>query len=135
VLDVAFASRLVRYPETASVVVARVLRRPRALAVQMAISNHFRLHHRVWLALWHLAGRWGKVTPQGVVLDIPITHDLLSDLVAAHRPSVTVAFNSLSEAGLVERVDHGWLLHGEPPEDLEDDDTLAAYAEHRPALD
>jgi hypothetical protein len=130
VLDLAFASRLVRYPETASVLVTRTMRRARALAVQMAISHHFRLHHRVWLALWHVAGRWGKVTPQGVVLDMPLTHDLLSDLVAAHRPSVTVALSSLTEAGRVERVDHGWLLHGEPPEDLEDDDTLAVYAEH-----
>jgi hypothetical protein len=132
VLDLAFASRLVRYPETSSVLVARAMRRPRALAVQMAISHHFRLDHRVWLALWHLAGRWGKVTPQGVVLDVPITHDLLSDLVAAHRPSVTVAFGSLSEAGLVERVNGGWLLHGEPPEDLAEDDKPAAYAERMP---
>jgi hypothetical protein len=132
VLDLAFATRLVRYPETASVIVARAIRRPRALAVQMALSHHFRLPHRVWLVLWHLAGRWGKVTPQGVLLDIPITHDLLSDLVAAHRPSVTVAFSSLSEAGLVERQDGAWLLHGEPPEDLDEDYTPAVYAEGAP---
>jgi hypothetical protein len=62
-----------------------------------------------------------------------MTHDLLSDLVAAHRPSVTVALNSLHKAGLADRRDHHWLLHGEPPGDLEEE-TPPVHPRHVPSF-
>lgn len=55
----------------------------------------------------------------GVVVPIPLTHELLASIVGARRPSVTTALRSLREEGLVERCEDGsWLLHGDPPENL-----------------
>lgn len=36
-------------------------------------------------------------------------------VVAARRPSVSTALAELREAGRVERVEGGWVLHGGPP--------------------
>jgi Mn-dependent DtxR family transcriptional regulator len=43
---------------------------------------------------------------------------VLSDLVAARRPTVTTALNDLSRRGLVRPVDEGFLLAGPPPGEL-----------------
>jgi CRP-like cAMP-binding protein len=64
------------------------------------------------LLLWFaLAGeRWGKMTPEGVLLELPLTHDLLGALVGARRPTITVALQSLEHAGVLVRGTRGWLL-------------------------
>lgn len=64
------------------------------------------------LLLWFaLAGeRWGRVTPDGVLLDLPLTHDLLAALVGARRPTVTLALQSLETSGLLLRGRRGWLI-------------------------
>jgi CRP-like cAMP-binding protein len=72
---------------------------------------------RLLVVMWFLAERWGRVRPEGVVLPLKLTHQLLAALVGAKRPSVTTALGELTTAGLLERRDDGsWLLHGEPPE-------------------
>jgi hypothetical protein len=43
---------------------------------------------------------------------------VLSDLVAARRPTVTSALSELARQGLVTPVKDGWLLSGEPPGEL-----------------
>ena len=74
---------------------------------------------RLLLTLWHLAERWGRVTPTGIVVPLPLGHQRLADLVGAHRPSVTTALGELARAGSISRRDDGnWLLHGAPPEQL-----------------
>jgi CRP/FNR family transcriptional regulator, cyclic AMP receptor protein len=51
------------------------------------------------------------------VVPIRLTHETLSLLVGARRPSVTTALTALSNAGgIVERRPDGeWVLHGLPP--------------------
>ena len=41
----------------------RGTRRAHHLAVALAISHHQRVDDRLLLTLWHLAERWGRVTP------------------------------------------------------------------------
>jgi hypothetical protein len=43
---------------------------------------------------------------------------VLADLVAARRPTVTTALNDLNRQGLVQPVDEGFLLAGQPPGEL-----------------
>jgi CRP-like cAMP-binding protein len=87
--------------------------------VALAIAHHQRVEDRLLLTLWHLAERWGKVTPDGIVLPLPLSHQRLAHIVGAHRPSVTTAMGALDKAGRVSRRDDGsWLLHGDPPEKL-----------------
>ena len=68
--------------------------------------------------LWHLAGRWGRVRTDGVMLSLRLTHDVLADLVAARRPTVTSALSLLGDQGLVDPFDGGWLLRGTAPAEL-----------------
>lgn len=94
------------------------LRRTRNLSVNMAIVHQSRVDVRVHMLLWHLAGRWGRVGSQGVLLPLRLTHAVLADLVAARRPTVTSALSELGRRGKVESTGRGWLLHGDPPGEL-----------------
>jgi hypothetical protein len=88
------------------------------MAIMLAISNLTRVDERVVALMWHLADRWGHVTPEGVVVPVPLTHDMIGKLVGAHRPSVTSALGELGRQGTIERREDGWLVHGDPPERL-----------------
>lgn len=115
VLDERFVRQLARFPEVAGRLFARSVLRSRQLAVNMAIVHQARVDVRLHLLFWHLAGRWGRVRSDGVVVPLRLTHTVLSDLVAARRPTVTSALSDLSRRGLVRAVSEGWLLSGPPP--------------------
>jgi CRP/FNR family transcriptional regulator, cyclic AMP receptor protein len=118
VLDARFALRLTAYPQVYAALIGRALRRSRNLAVNMAIVHQSRVDVRIHMVLWHLAGRWGRVGSQGVVLPLRLTHSVLADLVAARRPTVTSALSELYRRGQVQSTERGWLLRGEPPGEL-----------------
>jgi CRP/FNR family transcriptional regulator, cyclic AMP receptor protein len=117
-LDERVAHRLARYPELTGKLVGRALERSRHLAVNMAIVHHARVDVRLHMLLWHLADRWGRVATDGVIVPLPLTHTVLSDLVAARRPTVTSALSDLAKRGVVHPTDDGWVLSGEPPGEL-----------------
>ncbi len=115
VLDERFAGVACRWPPVIAGLVSRTLRRSRWMAILLAISNLTRVDERVEALMWHLADRWGHVTPEGVVVPVPLTHEMIGRLVGAHRPSVTSALGDLQRAGTVTRRDGSWLLNDEPP--------------------
>src|SRR5215210_4682689 len=51
------------------------------LAVAQAISHLPRIEDRLLGFFTELAGRWGRVTPQGVVVPLGLTHETLGSLV------------------------------------------------------
>jgi CRP/FNR family cyclic AMP-dependent transcriptional regulator len=118
VLDEAFARRMARYPQLTGRLVGRALARSRNLSVNMAIVHQSRVDVRLHMLFWHLAGRWGRVRNDGVIVPIRLTHNVLANLVAARRPTVTSALTELAKRELVRPVDEGWLLSGKPPGEL-----------------
>jgi hypothetical protein len=70
---------------------------------------------RLLLLLWHMADRWGRVTPHGVSLSLRLTHELLADLIAVQRPSVTLSLQQLERQGRISREGGKILLIGQPP--------------------
>lgn len=114
-LDGRIARHLAHYPELAGRLFERVLRRSRHLTTNMAIVHQPRVDTRLHLLLWHLAGRWGRVRRDGVVVPIKLTHAVLADLVAARRPTVTSALSDLARREVVRQVEQGWLLLGQAP--------------------
>ena len=119
VLDHGLVTRIVPWPQLGVELFNRGTRRAHHLAVALAIAYHQRVDDRLLLMLWHLAERWGRVHPDGVVIPLPLNHQRLADLVGAHRPSVTTAMGELTRSGTVSRRDDGdWCLHGAPPEKL-----------------
>jgi CRP/FNR family cyclic AMP-dependent transcriptional regulator len=117
VLDRRFATVASRWPALLDVILRRSAMRARAAGFLRAVTHLTRVDDRLLVVMWFLAERWGRVRPEGVVLPLKLTHQLLAALVGAKRPSVTTALGELTGAGLLERRDDGsWLLHGEPPE-------------------
>ena len=115
VLDERFVRQLARFPQVAGRLFGRSVLRSRQLAVNMAIVHQARVDLRLHLLFWHLAGRWGRVRSDGVLVPLRLTHAVLADLVAARRPTVTSALSDLSRRGLIRAVPEGWLLAGPPP--------------------
>jgi len=119
VLDHGLVKRIVPWPQLGVELFNRGTRRAHHLAVALAIAYHQRVDDRLLLMLWHLAERWGRVHPDGVVVPLPLSHQRLADLIGAHRPSVTTAMGELTRARTLSRRDDGdWVLHGAPPEKL-----------------
>jgi CRP-like cAMP-binding protein len=115
VLDLAWMTRMAPFPEVMVELAGRLMLRSRRLASLLAIAQHHRLEDRLRLFFWELADRHGRVTPEGVRLDVRLTHELISHLVGAHRPSVSSALSRMEHAGQLRRTDHGWVLLGPPP--------------------
>ena len=119
VLDHGLVTRMNPWPQLGLELFARGTRRAHSLAVALAIAHHQRVEDRLQLTLWHLAERWGRVSPEGIIVPLPLSHQRLADLVGAHRPSVTTAMGALARAGAVSRREDGvWMLHGDPPAEL-----------------
>ena len=114
-LDWQLARRLAAYPAIYNALLERATARSRRLAVLQAISHLTRVDRRLLTLLWHLAERWGRVTPNGVLVPLRLSHRMLGQLVGARRPTVSSAIGALTRAGEVSRAADGtWLLTGSP---------------------
>jgi hypothetical protein len=83
----------------------------RRLMLVGAIGKLRRVDARVLAILWHLAERWGRVTPDGVALPLALTHETIGRLAGAERPTVSLALTELAESGeVVLRADGAFLL-------------------------
>jgi CRP/FNR family transcriptional regulator, cyclic AMP receptor protein len=108
-----------QWPSIVSTLVARTIRRSQRLAVNLSISHMVRIADRLLLLFWHLAIHWGRVTRDGVVIDLPLSHSHLALMVGSERPSVTTALGHLAKQGLVRRLeDRTWILEGPVPDDV-----------------
>ena len=59
----------------------------------------------------HLADRWGRVTPEGIVLPLRLTHTVIAQLTGLRRPSVSISLGELERAGEIVRLTKGsWLI-------------------------
>ncbi len=115
VLDPRWAVRAAPWPQLGAELAGRALGRSLRLVVAMAIAQQPRLEERLWMLFWDLADRFGKVHPDGIHLDLPLTHEVLSHLAGARRPSVSGALTRLSSEGRLRRSGRQWVLAGEPP--------------------
>ena len=119
VLDHRLVVRITPWPQLGLELFNRGTRRAHALAVSLAIAHHPRVDDRLLLTLWHLAERWGRVSPDGIAVPLPLSHQRLADLIGAHRPAVTSAMGELARRGKIgRRNDRTWMLLGSPPEEL-----------------
>lgn len=148
-LDRRFLVTIAHWPALIEAFTARATERAHTLAFNVAIHCLRHVHLRLLVLLWHLADRFGRVTPEGTHVPLPLSHSDLAELVGAARPSVSVALKQLAEDGLVWRhpADSTWLLSREPPGELRDmrerntraaeagEDELEDLSEPDPGLD
>ena len=111
------AVTLCRYPEVLITLLERVEAHARRLTVTQGISQLTGVELRLETLLWHLANRWGKVTPGGVLLPLDLSHRMLGILIGARRPTVSTAAALLAAEGRVSRLADGtWFLPTAQPE-------------------
>src|SRR4051794_24896583 len=112
-VDSPFHERVRPWPQIASALVGRGVRRAHRLALQRAPSCHKRLEDGFLMLSWPLAERWGRVGPDSTtLLRLPLTHRLIGEIVGAERPSVSATLGRLAAAGKLDRMGPDWVLHG-----------------------
>jgi CRP/FNR family transcriptional regulator, cyclic AMP receptor protein len=115
VLDPRWAARAAPWPQLGAELAGRALARSVRTVIAMAISQQPKLEERLWMLFWDLADRYGRVHADGVHIDLPLTHEVLSHLAGARRPSVSGALARLASTGRLHRVGRAWVLSGDPP--------------------
>ena len=111
-LDQAFARRACRWPSVTSELLRRTMSRSRSLSISLAITQARRADVRLRDLFWHLADRWGRVTPRGVVLTANLTHSVISQLTGLRRPTVSLTLAELEREGEIIRLSKDtWLIN------------------------
>jgi CRP/FNR family transcriptional regulator, cyclic AMP receptor protein len=119
VLDYRFAQSLTPFPQVTAALLERAIRRSLRMSVHQALLSLSPVETRLLVLFWYLAERWGRVTRDGIVLPLGLTHTILGQLVGCQRASVTTALKEVADSGMaVRRSDGSWLLTGSPPDEL-----------------
>jgi CRP/FNR family transcriptional regulator, cyclic AMP receptor protein len=114
VLDDRLLAILRGWPTVGRTLLTRTVQREARLATHRAIAQLPRVDLRLLAFFGHLAERWGRIAPTGVVIPLQLTHETLGRLIGARRPTVSLALKDLGTGGLLERrPDGAWLLHYE----------------------
>jgi CRP/FNR family transcriptional regulator len=73
----------------------------------LAVTN---IEDRLYRVLTNVAKEHGTSSPQGTVIQFPLTHEDLSFLTGAHRVSITRAMKALKKAGKIIHEDKRLIL-------------------------
>jgi CRP-like cAMP-binding protein len=118
-LDDRFARKLMQWPQVTASMFERAMRRTQRMAIHQAILQLSPVETRLLVLFWHLAERWGRVSPDGIVLPLHLSHQMLGQLVGCQRASVTTALKAIEmSAAAKRRADGSWLLLESPPDEL-----------------
>lgn len=110
-LDAGFARRASVWPSLNAELLHRMLARSRSLSVLLALTQARRADVRLRMLFLHLADRWGRVTPAGIVLPLNLTHSVIARLTGLRRPSVSLTLAELDRAGeIVRQSKDRWLI-------------------------
>jgi hypothetical protein len=108
VISSAALDRLLSESEGAHVIwdaLSSALRRREELIASLSNPRHL---ERVRDKFLRLARDYGKVGADGVLIDIPLTHELLAEMVCSARETVTRAVDELEREGFIARERGGY---------------------------
>jgi CRP-like cAMP-binding protein len=107
VLDRRFAQAARRWPGLSELLHDRIGRQAHRASMQLAMLHQSRAEDRIMSLFVDLAERFGRVTADGVIVDIDLTHELIGRLVGAQRPTVSLGLTVLGSTGDLVRLDTG----------------------------
>ena len=119
ILDDAFGRSLARWPQVMSTLLERAVRRTHRMSIHEALLQLSPVETRLLVLFWHLAERWGHVTPAGIALRLRLPHALLGP--AGGMPARVGHHGApahLRDRRPRRRDDGTWLLPGEPPDEF-----------------
>jgi CRP-like cAMP-binding protein len=114
VISAAALDRLLSTKEGAHLiwdVLTAALRRRAELIASLSNARHI---ERVREKLLRLARDYGTVDAEGVRIDLPLTHELLAEMVCSARETVTRAIDELERDGFVLRGARGYRVAVDP---------------------
>ena len=117
ILDEQITRVIGRRPELLVAFSSRLLHRERSGAYLRAVSHLSCVDEKVLVTLWHLASRWGRVTPRGVELSFRLTHEVIAEIVGSRRPTVTLALSRMRRGNILSRTADGRVVLLGSPED------------------
>jgi CRP-like cAMP-binding protein len=103
-----------RWPGIADHLHDRLARQTHHASMHLAMLHLPRVEDRLTALFADLAERFGQMTADGILVDLPLTHEIIGGLVASRRPTVTIALQQLASNGMIARVEGDrWKLdHG-----------------------
>jgi CRP/FNR family transcriptional regulator, cyclic AMP receptor protein len=110
VVDERLISRLAPWPSIPLAMARVATQRGRFLAALAVTRRLRRLDDRLMLLFALLAERWGTVRPDGIVLRLPLSHELIARLAGTRRQAVTTSLGRLRAKGSVVPLADGALL-------------------------
>jgi len=113
VLGARFASALSRVPALGVALCRHQLEQAERAARHAAVAQLPRVEQRIVALLCVLAEDRGRVVRDGVLVDLPLTHQAIGQLIGAKRPTVSLALKVLDANGLVRRRGSEWLVSRE----------------------
>jgi hypothetical protein len=115
VIDELLVARLSPYPQVTLAMARLATMRGRFLAALTITRRLRRVESRLIFLFELLAERWGRVTADGIVVRLPLNHELLGRLVGTRRQAVTSALGPLRERRRLTQLTDGWLLGADLP--------------------
>lgn len=112
VLSGRFIRAAARWPTLLTNLHRRLEAQRRRLAIQGLAGHLPRAEDRLLLVLWMLADGCGRVTPEGTVIPLSLSHEALGRLAAARRPTITLALRALAAGDCVHRGSNGHFTLG-----------------------
>jgi CRP/FNR family transcriptional regulator, cyclic AMP receptor protein len=114
VITVDVYERLLELPGAAQALLRGIettVRQKQRTILALASSHHV---DRLRQKLLQLAKDHGRVGRDGVVLELPLTHELLAEMIGSARETVTRAVDALEQDGFLRRQDHRYVLRVSP---------------------
>ena len=110
-VGMSFTRVAARFPAVSKFLHARLAEQAHRASMHLAMLHRPRAEDRIITLFTDLAERFGRVSADGILIDLPLTHDLIGRLTGSRRPTVSLALQTLHDDGLLAKHDDNrWKL-------------------------
>ena len=99
-----FKRAALRWPQISDFLHGQIAEQAHRVSMHLAMLHLTRAEDRILALFAELGERFGRVTPDGIVIDLPLNHQLIGRLTASRRPTATLALQQLYHQGLLTRL-------------------------------
>ena len=94
-----------RWPGIADFLHDRLARQTHHASMHLAMLHLPRAERRLIALFSDLAERFGQMAADGILIDLPLTHEIIGGLIASRRSTVTLALQQLASNGMIARLE------------------------------
>ncbi len=100
-----------RWPGIADFLHDRLAQQAHHASMHLAMLHLSRIEDRLIALFTDLAERFGHMAADEILIDLPLTHEIIGGLVASRRPTVSLALGELASNGMIARLEgNRWKL-------------------------